>query len=92
MACLRSPHLYREWAIRRNNRSEELDKWFEPIEKNDCYKCCLYPNCFVPVDCKDHVKCYPSDSVRKIANYKEIVKNKYYNFVHSRKGGKNEKV
>ena len=72
--------------------NEELDKWFEPIEKNDCYKCCLYPNCFVPVDCKDHVKCYPSDSVRKIANYKEIVKNKYYNFVHSRKGGKNEKV
>lgn len=28
LACLRSPHLYREWAIKYNVRSEELDKWF----------------------------------------------------------------
>lgn len=28
LACLRSPHLYREWPIRVNRRSEELDKWF----------------------------------------------------------------
>lgn len=28
LACLRSPHLYREWAIRRNKKNEELDKWF----------------------------------------------------------------
>lgn len=28
LACLRSPHLYREWAIRNNVRNEEIDKWF----------------------------------------------------------------
>lgn len=28
LACLRSPHLYREWAIRKNKRDEEMDKWF----------------------------------------------------------------
>lgn len=28
LACLRSPHLYREWAIRKNKRNKELDKWF----------------------------------------------------------------
>ena len=28
VACLRSPHLYREWPIRINRRTEELDKWF----------------------------------------------------------------
>ena len=28
LACLRSPHLYREWAIRKNNRNNNLDKWF----------------------------------------------------------------
>ena len=33
LACLRSPHLYREWAVRRNKRGEELDKWF------GCTKC-----------------------------------------------------
>ena len=38
LACLRSPHLYREWAIRRNRRDEELDKWF------GCTKC-LYTSC-----------------------------------------------
>lgn len=27
LACLRSPHLYREWAIRKNKRTEELDRW-----------------------------------------------------------------
>lgn len=27
LACLRSPHLYREWPIRINNRNEETDKW-----------------------------------------------------------------
>lgn len=38
LACLRSPHLYREWAIRKNKRNEELDKWF------GCTKC-LYTSC-----------------------------------------------
>ena len=33
LACLRSPHLYREWAVRKNKRGEELDKWF------GCTKC-----------------------------------------------------
>lgn len=28
LACLRSPHLYREWPIRKNVRHEEIDKWF----------------------------------------------------------------
>ena len=28
LACLRSPHLYREWPIRENRRSQELDRWF----------------------------------------------------------------
>lgn len=28
LACLRSPHLYREWAIRKNKHIEELDEWF----------------------------------------------------------------
>lgn len=28
LACLRSPHLYREWPIRNNKRNEELDRWF----------------------------------------------------------------
>ena len=33
LACLRSPHLYREWAVRKNKRGDELDKWF------GCTKC-----------------------------------------------------
>ena len=28
LACLRSPHLYREWPIKTNIRNEEIDKWF----------------------------------------------------------------
>lgn len=28
LACLRSPHLYKEWAIKTNKRNEEIDKWF----------------------------------------------------------------
>lgn len=28
MACLRSPHLYREWPIRKNVRNELTEKWF----------------------------------------------------------------
>lgn len=38
LACLRSPHLYREWAIRRNKKNDELNKWF------GCTKC-LYTSC-----------------------------------------------
>ena len=38
LACLRSPHLYREWAIRKNNRNEELDKWFGGTN-------CVYTSC-----------------------------------------------
>lgn len=28
LACLRSPHLYREWAIRQNKVDDELNQWF----------------------------------------------------------------
>lgn len=28
LACLRSPHLYKEWPVEINKRNEELDKWF----------------------------------------------------------------
>lgn len=28
LACLRSPHLYREWPIRINVRNDEIDRWF----------------------------------------------------------------
>lgn len=28
LACLRSPHLYKEWAIKVNKRNEEIDRWF----------------------------------------------------------------
>lgn len=38
LACLRSPHLYREWAIRINRRNEELDKWFGDTK-------CIYTSC-----------------------------------------------
>ena len=38
LACLRSPHLYREWAIRKNKRDEELDKWFGQTK-------CIYTSC-----------------------------------------------
>lgn len=38
LACLRSPHLYREWPIRVNKRNEETEKWFS------CTKC-VYTSC-----------------------------------------------
>lgn len=38
LACLRSPHLYREWPIKQNVRNEELDKWFG-------YTKCVYTSC-----------------------------------------------
>ncbi len=38
LACLRSPHLYREWAIRNNRRNEELDRWFGQTK-------CIYTSC-----------------------------------------------
>ena len=38
LACLRSPHLYREWPIKQNKRSEELDKWFGMTK-------CIYTSC-----------------------------------------------
>lgn len=38
LACLRSPHLYREWAIRQNRRCLELDYWFGMTK-------CLYTSC-----------------------------------------------
>lgn len=38
LACLRSPHLYREWPIRKNVRNEELDKWFGMTK-------CVYTSC-----------------------------------------------
>lgn len=38
LACLRSPHLYREWPIRNNVRNEELDRWFGMTK-------CVYTSC-----------------------------------------------
>lgn len=38
LACLRSPHLYREWPIRTNKRTKELDKWFGQTK-------CIYTSC-----------------------------------------------
>ena len=38
LACLRSPHLYREWAIRTNRRGLELDYWFGGTK-------CIYTSC-----------------------------------------------
>ena len=38
LACLRSPHLYREWVIKENKRNEELDKWFGETK-------CIYMSC-----------------------------------------------
>ena len=38
LACLRSPHLYREWPIRVNKRNEETERWF------GCTKC-VYTSC-----------------------------------------------
>lgn len=37
LACLRSPHLYREWAIRKNKKTDELKKWFDTK--------CIYTSC-----------------------------------------------
>ena len=38
LACLRSPHLYREWPIRKNKKNEELDRWFRETK-------CVYTSC-----------------------------------------------
>ena len=38
LACLRSPHLYREWPIKQNKRNEEFDKWFGMTK-------CVYTSC-----------------------------------------------
>lgn len=38
LACLRSPHLYREWAIRKNIRNAETEKWFGDTK-------CIYTSC-----------------------------------------------
>ena len=38
LACLRSPHLYREWPIKQNKRNQELDKWFGMTK-------CIYTSC-----------------------------------------------
>lgn len=38
LACLRSPHLYREWPIRINKRNEETEKWFGMTK-------CVYTSC-----------------------------------------------
>ena len=38
LACLRSPHLYREWPIRVNRRNEETEKWFGMTK-------CVYTSC-----------------------------------------------
>lgn len=38
LACLRSPHLYREWPIRTNKKNEETEKWFGETK-------CIYTSC-----------------------------------------------
>ena len=38
LACLRSPHLYREWPIRINKRNEKTEKWFGMTK-------CVYTSC-----------------------------------------------
>lgn len=38
LACLRSPHLYREWPIKQNKKNEELDRWFGMTK-------CIYTSC-----------------------------------------------
>lgn len=38
LACLRSPHLYREWAVRTNTRDTETEKWFGDTK-------CVYTSC-----------------------------------------------
>ena len=38
VVCLRSPHLYREWAIRKNVKNEDLNKWFGETK-------CVYTSC-----------------------------------------------
>ena len=38
LACLRSPHLYREWPIRVNKRNEEAERWFGGTK-------CVYTSC-----------------------------------------------
>jgi len=38
LACLRSPHLYREWPIEKNVRTQETEKWFGETK-------CLYTSC-----------------------------------------------
>ena len=38
LACLRSPHLYREWPIRKNVRNEETERWFGGTK-------CVYTSC-----------------------------------------------
>lgn len=39
LACLRSPHLYREWAVRKNAKNDETDYWFRDTE-------CIYTSMF----------------------------------------------
>lgn len=38
LACLRSPHLYREWPIRVNKRNKETERWFGGTK-------CVYTSC-----------------------------------------------
>lgn len=38
LACLRSPHLYREWPIKTNKRNKDTDKWFGGTK-------CIYTSC-----------------------------------------------
>ena len=38
LACLRSPHLYKEWVIKKNKINDELNKWFGNTN-------CIYTSC-----------------------------------------------
>lgn len=75
LACLRSPHLYREWAVRKNKRNSELDKWLSQTN-------CVYTSChdlisrYLMFDCDGDTTLVINDkNLTKIAkrNMKDIV-------------------
>ena len=87
LACLRSPHLYREWAIRKNKKIEELDEWFGMTK-------CLYTSTHDPIskilmfDCDgDKALVVQDRTLTAVArrNMKDIVP--LYYEMHKAKGG-----
>lgn len=87
LACLRSPHLYREWAVRKNKRTEEIEKWFGMTK-------CLYTSThdaiskFLMFDCDgDKALVVQDRTLTAVAkrNMKDIVP--LYYEMHKAKGG-----